>query len=185
MPLPRILLEPSQHNLTLGGPPISGLPPVPYIISQWPVWYLGIVAYVMLLGLFELRSLLAARAEYASLLAAAQTPRERGRIHGYRLGVIVRILQWLVGGGLLLIGWIWVQILVAGLLLWGAPRLARDFAQGVAEGRKSAELASAIEYVAGRVKPTAVDWSAGALVSGLLRVVPAVALLLAWTLHSA
>jgi len=157
---------------------------MPELLSRWPVWYLAIAGYVSLLGVLGAISVHANRAAYTEALAAASAPRDRGRIYGLRTGALLKAVTWMLGGILLLSGWMWVQVGIALLLLQGLPRRVRDFARGMAEGRTSVELAAAIEYVENRVSPRPLDWGAAVAIFGVLRVLPAIALLFAWRLRS-
>ena len=157
---------------------------MPYFISRWPIWYLAIAGYVARLGVLGARTVIARGADYIAALAAAATSRERGRIHGLRTGALLKSFSWVLGGVLLLGGWLWIQVGVALFLLYGLPHRVREFARGMAEGRKSVELAAAIEYVENRVSPRPLDWGTAIATFGLLRALPAIALLWAWRLRS-
>lgn len=128
------------------------------LVTRWPSWYLVLIAYTVLVAVSELWRQRQVSTALRNTAAASQSPGERARAEGQRVGGWVRAGSWLVGALLLFGGWSWARGLVAVGYAIHARRSVRDFATGFAEGRRSAELAAAHEYVRGRVAPRAVDY---------------------------
>lgn len=147
--------------------------------GRWPLWYWLLVGYTAALSIGAMRR--NARRERAPVRPepSSNDDRERARRQGERVGRIVGSASWLVGALLLLPGWNWARAVVAIAYARSASRGFHDFAVGFAEGRKSASLAAAPEYVRGRVPPQATDYVAAALQVGVARGIPLVAVLYA------
>lgn len=125
--------------------------------------------------------LLAGFCLYFASLAALSFPREGGSalILGQRAGIAVRVATLGWGAAGLIFHWPWPILAAALLLALPLRRRARESATGFAEGRKTAQLACADEYVRGRVQPVAGDWGAGITIVAVLRGAPLVYLVAA------
>ena len=129
--------------------------------------YLAAAAYCAANGLWVARN-----------LPAAFRNASDAKTRGYFVGSVMRVGVYVIGGIAVLLGvaWVrWVLILALSHLTW---RDSRQAAVAFAEGRKSAELAAAWEYVRGRVQPRATDYVAGLLLTSPTSLLPALALLL-------
>jgi len=131
---------------------------MPDLVTRWPYWYLILVAYTAWISISELRRQRHVSTGLQDAATASSSPGERARAQGQRVGGWVRAATWFVCAVLLLGGWTWARVFVALGYAISARRSVIDFARGAAEGRKSAELASAHEYVRGRVSPQAADY---------------------------
>ncbi len=131
---------------------------LPDTLARWPVWYLALVAFVAFRGASTLFGVWRARTQWRTGILQAPTVPERARLQGRRLGVIAFGVFVLVGAALLLLGSDVARVALAATLLFGVRAKAANIATGIAEGRRSAELASSVEYVAGRVAPRSLDW---------------------------
>lgn len=155
---------------------------IPRVVSPpftWPLWYWLLAAYTAALSTGTARRV--ARLERAASSAELPTsdPLERRRRQGRRVGRLFAAGSWLLAGLLLLPGWDWARVVVAIAYARSAFKGVHDFAIGFAEGRKSASLAAAPEYVRGRVSPRATDHLVAALYVGVTRGIPLVAVLYA------
>ncbi|HEX8359131.1 MAG TPA: hypothetical protein VF613_03370 [Longimicrobium sp.] len=74
---------------------------------------------------------------------------------------------------------LWAAGGLALLLAASLPAHVQRFARGFADGRKSAALASSIEYVQGRAVPTQADYAAGMLYTSFARGLPILLILVA------
>lgn len=149
------------------------------LVTRWPYWYLILVAYTAWMAINELRHQRNVSTALHEAATASASPGERARAHGQRAGGWARAAVWLVCAMLLLGGWTWVRVLVALGYAVSARRSVADFARGFAEGRKSAELAAAHEYVRGRVPPRAGDYLVANCFALVTRGVPLAALIYA------
>ena len=124
-----------------------------HVLTRWPAWYQILIVYTGMMGLWALR---AAGDHAASLKPAASpvtAPYDKGHLAGQRAAIWMRALTWFVGAALLLTGAVWALTLVAAGYAHSARRAYPSFAQGVADGRTSVELAASREHVAGRGIP--------------------------------
>jgi hypothetical protein len=152
---------------------------MPQSLTRWPVWYLVLIGYTAVLALSALRTRSAADSALRRQVTATTDPHGRGLVMGERVAGWVRASGWLVAVVLLLLGSVWALTLVATGYVLSARRYYHDFARGFAEGRKSAELAAAHDYVQGRVPPRSVDYLAAGVVVAVARILPLAATLVA------
>ncbi len=145
--------------------------------TRWPAWYLLLAGYTVFLGVERWRYA-QRQIEYVRLNvpAATQTP---GYLAGARFRAFGSALIWVVGGIALVTGSNVVRLVLMLMFLRKATVEQRDYAIGFAEGRKSAELAAAWEYVRGRIRPGAPDRAAGLVFAAVTSVLPAFGLLAA------
>ena len=153
------------------------------LITQWPAWYLVLVAYCIYLGVAAFRHYRAVRPQIDAAKAAATTPNERGQADGFRMRSLFPVFAWPIAGLALLTGANWVRAVVMIAFAWSARSGFRDYALGVATGRKAAALAAAPEYVAGRTQARPADYAIAILYFGVTCMLPMAALLYAiWVL---
>ena len=145
---------------------------MPEALTKWPMWYLGLVGYVLCLSVIAFRYFLKVHAALAASATERTTPRERGHAAGYRAAVFSWVILWTGGAVGLLLGAQWLRAMLALALVWSARLTFSEYAIGFAGGRKSVELAAAPEYVMGRVKPKAADYAAAAVYVGLTKILP-------------
>jgi hypothetical protein len=93
---------------------------------------------------------------------------------GRLVGRLLRATTFIGGAAGLVLVYRWPVLLTAGMLMLGVRSRFREAAIGVAEGRRSAQLASSIESVQGRVVPTRADWVVGSFVGASLYLPPIV-----------
>jgi hypothetical protein len=141
-------------------------------LPRWPIWYWVLAIYTGSLSVVAARRNARRRAALRAVELSAKDDVERSFRRGERVGGTAGVGKWFVGGLLLIGGWNWARILVAIAYVQSARAGYRAFATGFAEGRKSAALASAPEYVRGRVPPRMPDFVAAALVVGVTRGLP-------------
>lgn len=149
------------------------------LLTRWPLWYQVLIGYTAAMGVWALRdaSERASALQHSSLTDLA--PFDKGHLVGQHVGIWTHALSWFGGVGLLLGGAPWALALVAVGYALSARRTYNEFAQGFAEGRKSVELASAPEYVHGRVPPDTIARVVAALFVAITRLVPLGATLVA------
>jgi hypothetical protein len=150
-------------------------------LAELPTWYLLLVAYTAILGVRALRDQSKIARELRALERATSDPFARGESAGRRVRGWTGSLGWLFAAGLLLTGRTWAITIVGVAYAMSARRVYGQFAPGFAEGFKSVELASAPEYVRGRVTPGARDRAAAFVYVLMTRLVPLGAVLVALT----
>jgi hypothetical protein len=148
-------------------------------VSRWPIWYLLVVLYCLYLGFEAFRFYQRSQPGLATAAARASTPKERGRITGYRARLLSAVVGWPLAALGLLTGTFWIQGVVAAAFVVTARSVFRDYTTGFAEGMKASQLASSVEYVQGRVRPTRAAFAAAAVFTMVTRIVPAGALVYA------
>lgn len=150
---------------------------IPEILARWPAWYLLLAGYTIYVGVERWRYA-QTQIEYvrANVPAATQTP---GYLAGARFRAFGSALMWVAGGLALVTGSNVVRLILMLMFVRKAMTDQRDYATGFAEGRKSAELAAAWEYVRGRIRPSAPDRVAGILFATVTSLVPGFGLLAA------
>jgi len=148
-------------------------------IARWPAWYLVLIGYTALVALSALRAQARITASIRGALATVTDPGERARLTGMLVGGWARAIVWLVAVVLLLAGTVWALTIVAVVYAFSAKKAYSDYAQGFAEGRKAAALAAAPEYVRGRVPPRTPDFVSAGVFTGVTRLLPLAATLIA------
>lgn len=150
------------------------------VLSRLPVWYLWLSVYVTLLGAYLLYYVITRQRPYLSTLAATATPSERRRLGRAKVRSTARAAVLTLGGPLLLLDVVWLQVLLAALILIGITERVRDIALGVAVAREAEHLG--IEPQESRVAtivPTAEGYAHSFGLQMVLRVIPALLLVLA------
>lgn len=145
---------------------------MPEILNEWPLWYLALIGYTALVGYRALRDQSRIAASLRQTESLAPTPNDRAYLMGQRAARWAQALGWVIGACLLLVGWNWARALVAVSYAASAWLTFRDYAIGCAEGRKAAELASAHEYVRGRIQPRSPDYLFAGAIMTMTRVLP-------------
>jgi hypothetical protein len=147
---------------------------IPEFLARWPAWYLLLAGYTIYVGVERWRYA-QKQIEYVRLNApeATHTP---GYLAGARFRAFGSALLWCAGGLALLTGSNAVRLVLMLMFLRKAAVDQRDYAVGFAEGRKSAELAAAWEYVRGRIRPGIPDRVAGLFFASVTSVLPALGL---------
>jgi hypothetical protein len=91
----------------------------------------------------------------------------------------------MLGAAGLVVGIWWIRALIGVGYLLPIRQHYREFAVGLATGRKSAELAAAMEYVQGRATPRPLDFALAGIFVIITSILPAAAALYSiWTLPS-
>ena len=152
---------------------------MPEVLSNWPIWFLGLAGYCLCLAVIALRHFRKVHAALATSATERTTARERGQAAGYRAAVFSWVILWTVGAVGLLLGAQWLRAVLALAFVLSARLTYVEYASGFAGGRKSVELAAAPEYVMGRIKPKASDYAAAAVYVGITKIVPLMAVLYA------
>ena len=151
------------------------------LLTRWPAWYQVLVGYTAAMGVWAVREASRRVARIAQASPSSAAPYDKGQLAGQRAATWIRALPWFVGAVLLLSGQRWALTLVAVGYALSARRAYGAFAQGFAEGRKSAELAAAPEYVAGRAIPDRMAFFLAGVFVALTRLLPLGATLVATT----
>jgi beta-lactamase regulating signal transducer with metallopeptidase domain len=150
------------------------------LLSRLPAWYLWLSVYVTLLGAFLLHYVFTRQRPYLKTLAATATPSERTRLGRAQARSIARAVVLTVGGPLLLLDLVWIQVLLAAVIPIGITARVRDMALGVAVAREAEHLG--IEPQESRVatiEPTAEDYALSFGLQMVLRVIPSLLLVIA------
>lgn len=133
--------------------------------ARWPPWYWVLVLYTLGRGIGALRRYQKVYAPWIAQAASTiSSPRQQGWVFGARIRRLLPPFLWILGAACLLTGVWWMRALVALGHLFPMRTEFRDFAVGMAEGRKAAELAAAAEYVRGRATPRPLDHVLAAIV---------------------
>ena len=152
---------------------------MPTFSIQWPIWYLALAAYCGYLGFAAFRHFRTLKPHIHSARAAATTPRDRGQVAGYQLRNLFPVVAWPIAALGLLTGANLVRAVLIITFAWSVRAGFRDYALGLATGRKAAHLAAAPEYVAGRVQPSRADYAIAVVYFGVTCFLPIVGLLYA------
>ena len=148
------------------------------LLVRWPFWYWALVIYTGYRGISALREYQKVFAPWiADAASKASSPREHGWVFGARARHLLPAILWTLGAAGLVIGLWWMRVLVGLAYLLPIRQHYRGFATGAATGRKSAELAAAIEYVQGRATPRPLDFTLAAIFVTATCLLPAAAAL--------
>jgi len=151
--------------------------------TQWPAWYLVLAAYCVYQGVSAFRHFRTLKPHIDSARAGATTPHERGQVAGYQLRILLPVVAWPIAAFGLLTGANLIRAVLIIAFAWSVRTGFRDYALGVATGRKAAELAAAPEYVAGRVQPGRTEYAIATAYFGVTCLLPIAGLLYAiWQL---
>jgi hypothetical protein len=142
-----------------------------------------LAAYCAYLGFSAFRHFRTLKPHIDSAKAAATTPHDRGQVAGYQLRHVFPVVAWPLAALGLLTGNNLIRAILVITFAWSIRAEFRNYALGVATGRKATHLAAAPEYVAGRVQPQRTDYAVATLYYGVTCLLPIVGLLYAiWRL---
>jgi hypothetical protein len=148
------------------------------VLARWPPWYWLLVLYTRGRGIGALRRYHTVYAPWiAQSVPTISSPRQQGWVLGARIRYLLPPILWILGAAGLFAGVWWIRPFVAFGHLVPVRRQFRDFAVGMAEGRKAAKLAAAAEYVRGRATPRPFDQAIAAIVVSVTCFLPFVATL--------
>jgi hypothetical protein len=150
-----------------------------HLLTRWPIWYQVLIGYTALVGVLALREAAKRAANLAPTSLPVSAPYDRGHVAGQQAAIWMRALTWFIGAALLVTGAQWALTVVAVGYAISARRGYGEYAQGFAEGRKAVQLASAHEYVAGRVPPDRMAFFAAGVFITVTRILPLGATLVA------